>query len=655
MADARTETLSRAVKARVSITHPGLLPATVARDDDGRQRIRLRRLAAPTLDEVLSEGPLDEEDAIRLVSGVASAVDALRRAGLIARDLSPSRILVPSPSRPMLADTGIPLELVPRTSPSDDANAAFRSPEEIEGSPIDARSNVYSLGMLLLTALDMDGRELPQNVQAVIQRATAREPQERHDGPKDFIVDVAAAFGLRFKVRSGSAKPGSAAPPAPTPNQRSEAKQSGARKRARPAARPKRTRGGAGSAKQKSSAGAAAKSGGANQKKSSSRRTVRPADRARTGRAAPRPRVAETPARERATAERETPAPAQTGSVARSRLPKMPRLPRLDFKLPSMPRPPTVKLPDLASLKGYLRPPALPGTRVRSQPSVGALVVALAIMGCVISGLLLARVAGEDDGGARIQSALLSVQLPKGWDGTKVDREPSIDLSAPVAAAPPGESGTGLVAGRVDDAVALDRRLSLEASRRSEVPLGKLEAWRYSGLEPENGLLAVAYLAPTSDDSVLVICHARRPGATERLNECERIASTITLRGARPAPLASVGEAERAVSEVMEALHRERLDGRRKLARADLAKDQARVARQLEASYRSAAEMLERSPVTDRAAGELADTLRATASAYADLAAAASDGDRSGYSDATRLIVKREAAVERAAAQPLSA
>jgi hypothetical protein len=319
--------------------------------------------------------------------------------------------------------------------------------------------------------------------------------------------------------------------------------------------------------------------------------------------------------------------------------------------MPALPRPPS-----RSTLRGYLRPPALPGTRVPSEPSLRAFGVAVALVGCVIGGLLLARIVGEEEGSTRIASSALSVQLPEGWDSTQVDGDSSIALSAPVAAAPLGENGSGLVAGRVDDPVALDERLSADAARRTAVRLGRLQAWRYSGLQPEAGLAAVAYLAPTSEGSLLVICHARRSAAPERLHQCEGIAATIALRGARPATLASVGEGQHAVSEVMDALRGERQEGRRELADARLPGEQALAARGLAESYRDAAERLESSPAIEDGAGSgLAELLRAAASAYGELAVAAKDRDRSDYRAATRVIVRREAEVERGAAEPLNA
>ena len=590
MADARAEMLARAVRARVSIRHPGLLPARVVRDDGGRLRIQLQRFDAPTLAELLAAGRITRKDGVLVLYSVASAAEALRRAELVARELRPGRIFVTPEHGAILADTGIPLELMPRAGRSGDTEAAFRSPEERAGEPIDARSNVYSLGVLMRAVLDRPvSSGLPKPVEAVIAQATSADPAKRFAGPREFIVAVVKALGLRILQRPG---------------------------------------------------------GGIELVRVTPEAPVEPAATAPPRRAQPKQPLREQPLR-----EQPQPAPRRPRKPALT-LPSVPRpsLPRPSLSLSSIPRPRRPKL-----RRPQIRMPAISGPQLRSRPSIRVLGVAAALALCVIGGLLLADIVGDEDGGTQISSGALSVRLPEGWDGTAVDRESSIAMSAPVAAAPVGETGTGLVAGRVKDPAELDKRLGAEAASRTEITLGRLQAWRYSGLKPENGISAVAYLAPTSEGGVLVICHARPPVAPERLHQCERIAATIALRGARPAELASVGESERAVSDVMDKLRSERRAGRRELAKADHAPDQARAARQLESSYRDAADSLERSPAIAGEAGPLAESLRGAAGAYGDLAAAAKEGDRSRYREASRLIVEREAAVERGAAEPLSA
>ena len=643
MSDARTEKLAHAIRARVSINQPSLVPARVVRDGAGRLRIQLQRLDDPTLAELLAAGEVSRKDGVRIVYSVAAAVEALRRAGLVARDLRPGRIHFSAERGAVLADTGVPLELMPRTLRPGDPEAAFRSPEERAGKPIGARSNVYSLGVLLRAVLDRPvSSGLPKQVEMVIARATATDPERRYAGPRDFIIAAVKALGLQIRQRPGggtefvrvlpeapaAAQPQPPKPPRPVQRRKALERAGAAAPRARAGAGP--------FAQARAEAGAARKP-------------------------APEPARVHKPAPKPAPARKPAPEPARSRKPAFS-LPSLPRpsLPRPSLRLPSIPRPhlrlPAVPRPQIPRpRKPQLRMPALIGPRVRSQPSVRALGVVVGLAACVIGGLLLAKLVEEKDGATQLSSGALSVQLPDGWGGTMVDREPSIALSAPVAAAPLGESGTGLVAGRVEDADELDKRLSAESTQRTEVSLGRLEAWRYSGLEPEPGLAAVAFLAPTSDGSLLVICHARRRVAPDRLRECEAIASTIALRGARPATLASVGEGTRAVTDVMDKLRAERRIGRRELAGARRAPDQARAARELEASYRDAADSIESSPAIEGEADSLMESLRAAAGAYADLAAAATHGDRSRYREASRLIGEREAAVERGAAEPLSA
>ena len=195
-----------AAGTRKSIRHPHLLPARVVRDEHGRVRIVVRRPPVPTLSETLASGPLDIRPALHLLYGVATAAEALSRVGLVARDLTPERILVCPKRGGLLADMGIPLELVPRGAPPDEPEVAYRSPEELDGLPIDARSNVYSMGAVFVattTAPDGGGVALPAPAKAVIRRAMATGPDKRYAASPEFVVTLASAFGLRRNAQRG--------------------------------------------------------------------------------------------------------------------------------------------------------------------------------------------------------------------------------------------------------------------------------------------------------------------------------------------------------------------------------------------------------------------------------------------------------------------
>jgi hypothetical protein len=703
-----------AAGTRTSLSHPHLIPARAVRDDRGRVRILLQRQPVPSLTEVLASGPLDVRTSLRLLFGVATAVDALSKAGLVARDLTPDRILVCPRRGGILADPGIPLELLPRDSGPDDPDSRYRSPEELGGGPIDSRSNVYSMAAVFLatmTAPDGERLALPAPAKAVIGRAMASDPARRYASPPEFIVTMASAFGVRQRDGSGgkrspaatqkgepaptvASSPPAKALPEPT-REESESVDTGPRRSpdqngSRPAPVKNRPTSGrplrfgvvsdqnAPAPTEPKVAPAGSVAAGA---------AVRPRPKRSAGstggetrHSRPRLRVPTLPRLSLPTLPR-----LRAPSLPRLSVPTLPRLrapslPRLSvptlprLRAPSVPRLrapalPRLRAPALSGIRATamrrLSAPTLPRLRVpdlgglQGPARIGAAAVpfCLAVAGLFLVGMLLGRSAGEDQQPALVERSSFAVELPAGWGETKVARAGGIELTAPVAAAPRGEGGAGLVVARVPEIVTLDRRFRTELAaqgRRTEVRLGRLDAWRYAGLRAKRGLVATAYLAPTTGDPLLFICHAPRSDARSRLAECEEIASTVALRGDRPARLAPVTRHEDQVVSVMASLRRERLRGRRQLAGVELAAEQARVARRLERTYEEAAARLARGepPAGTTDFDDLVGSLRVTASAYGELADAAADADRAGYLAASEAVLEGEEAVRREAADP---
>jgi hypothetical protein len=283
------------------------------------------------------------------------------------------------------------------------------------------------------------------------------------------------------------------------------------------------------------------------------------------------------------------------------------------------------------------------------------LLFGLLVVGFFLGGMLLARGSGDESQRALIERSSFAVKLPTDWGETRVARRAGIKLSAPLAAAPLGEAGAGLVIARVPDIVTLDRRFRAEAGgegERTGVRLGRLEAWRYTGLRAKRGVVATAYLAPTTGEPLLFICHAPRSEARARLAECEGIASTVALRGDRPVSLAEVTRHREQLASAMASLRRDRLHLRRQLAGVELAADQARAARELERTYKKAATRLARgeSPSGATDLDNLVGSLRLTANAYRELADAAADADKAGYRAASEAVLEGEEAVRRDAA-----
>lgn len=656
MTEDRRYRLRAAAQARLSLQHPHLLPVRAQRDRNGRIALRIRDYPAPTLREAISSGPLAVRDALRILHGVAGAIDALSRAGLAARDLNPDHILVCPKRGGILSDLGISPELLPRPARAEDPNAKYRSPEERAGWPIDIRSNVYSLGAVLLathTTPDGERIPLPGSAEVVLERAMAVRPEMRYSTPREFVGAMASACGLR-RAQAPGREPAPAAKRAgapsravrrpPPPREPIPARDTAAVEAAFPplqggrGGRPKRERRRAHPPSPVPAAAVAAA-------EARPRRPRLPRLRAPS---LPRPRLPSLPR-------------FHLPSLPRVRAPSLPRLRRPSMPRLSAPPLPRVRAPSLPRVRApslpRVRAPSLPRVRAPSLsfPKVSPVVVlfGLAVIGCFTTGILLGRTAGDGAEASEIKHSSFTIKLPENWGETRVVSSGGIKLSDPVAAAPFGESGAGMVVGRVPDVLALDRRFSSDGER-TKVRLGRLEAWRYAGLEPKQGLVATSYLTPTSAGALLVICHAPRRDARVRLTECEDIASSIVLRDERPASLTPVERYGRRVGAVMASLGREREDEREELAKAVLADDQASAARELERTYREAANSLEdvKAPAGTAPVSGLVNSLGTTATAYGKLAVAAGQADADGYRMAREAVIDGEAAVRRDAATP---
>ena len=241
--------LRLAVAARASTDHPNLIRAWAVGEGDGRLFVAFEPCPHPSLRELLAAARLEPTACARILDGAAAGVDALSQRTLVARDLTPERVLVDPERGGVLMDLGIPPELLRRVPLEQDPNLAFRSPEELERRPVDVRSGVYSLGAILFTALtgqppdDYSSRvagayprpsdqraELSREVDAVVARAMAQNPAERYPNPEALARAAAAALGVELAppILPGDLKatqrwqqpPAKRAPPTPRPNGR---------------------------------------------------------------------------------------------------------------------------------------------------------------------------------------------------------------------------------------------------------------------------------------------------------------------------------------------------------------------------------------------------------------------------------------------------
>ncbi|MBH0121772.1 Stk1 family PASTA domain-containing Ser/Thr kinase [Rhodococcus sp. HM1] len=245
-------------RAVAKLNHPGLV-AVYDQGHDGEHAFLVMELVeGGTLRELLRErGPMPPHAAAAVAAPVLGALAVAHRAGLVHRDVKPENILISESGEVKIADFGLVRAVAAATTTSRSVilgTAAYLSPEQVTVGNADARSDVYSAGVVLFEMLTgrtpftgdtslsvayqrvekdvpdpgscIDG--VPPEFDELVRHATEREPGQRFDDAGAMaaaLTEVCETLALpRYRVpaprrapRPTAADAAVAAPPAPVP------------------------------------------------------------------------------------------------------------------------------------------------------------------------------------------------------------------------------------------------------------------------------------------------------------------------------------------------------------------------------------------------------------------------------------------------------
>ena len=212
-------------RAAARLSHPAIVVVhDVGRDTaTGALFMALELLRGRTLDAILGEdGPRPWPEALRLVERVAEGLHHAHAHGIVHRDVKPANIMVLASGEPKIMDFGIAKVEASQLTAAGQlfGTPLYMSPEQAQARPVDARSDLFSLGSVLYETLT--GRRafsadsvhgivhqvvfsdppppssvvagIPLNVDRVVARCLAKDPQRRYPRGRALADDVRAVL-----------------------------------------------------------------------------------------------------------------------------------------------------------------------------------------------------------------------------------------------------------------------------------------------------------------------------------------------------------------------------------------------------------------------------------------------------------------------------
>ena len=235
----------REAQSLAALSHPNIVTIYSVEQADGIPFLTMEYVDGKSLSELISPGGLPLNQLLALAIPLADAVSAAHQKGITHRDIKPANVMVTDDGRAKVLDFGLAKLIeaapedalatgLPTAAPSGEGRivgtVAYMSPEQAEGKRIDARTDIFSLGVLLyematgarpfkgetplstITSILRDAPRpvtdlnpaLPRDLALIVRRCLAKDPEHRTQSAKDLRNQLE---DLEHALESGELQP----------------------------------------------------------------------------------------------------------------------------------------------------------------------------------------------------------------------------------------------------------------------------------------------------------------------------------------------------------------------------------------------------------------------------------------------------------------
>jgi len=225
------ERFFREARAAASLSHPNVCQLFDIGDEDGRPFLVMELLDGEPLSDRVHRGALPLNDAVQITLSILTALDALHTRGFIHRDLKPSNVFLTT-SQVKLLDFGLARELQPAMLEANDTTLRqgsqspltlsgmiigtprYMAPEQLLGTPADARTDLFAIGSILFEMLtgkppfneenamklyhaicyeaapNLAGSSAIAAINRIVHRAMSKRPEDRYQAAGAMAADL---------------------------------------------------------------------------------------------------------------------------------------------------------------------------------------------------------------------------------------------------------------------------------------------------------------------------------------------------------------------------------------------------------------------------------------------------------------------------------